>query len=278
VALLLRNNKWEHSYGDLDCYIEPSPIPAFALAFWTRPGEAKRIHEALSWFHLNHRKFGFEKAYILDSGPGGLEKVREWCHRHIEGTGEVAAVFMDHTALGSSHLFLVSNSGPYIKEIVDLRSGRGGHKPIVEGAFFDEAMRQMPSHTNAFAFVQGQRLREVLERYRDFSATRFTAEVRDPAWEAEELPGVKLAVLRRDFRGKSENGLSADEKRRFQEGIDAELRARWQAVLPKYAAQSQGGVADALDLFAPLHAFYAHFRFDPQWIALQARVALARMR
>jgi hypothetical protein len=250
------------------------------LCFWIRPGDGKRIHDLIAWFHLNHRKFGFTQAFTLDSGPGGLEKVREWCHPHIEGTGEVAAVFMDQNVLSGSgaHVFLVSNSGPFIKEIVDLRYGKGGHRSVLSTAFFHEAMRQIPPSTNAFAFVQGRRLREVLEGYRAFYSRRFNDQVMDPIWEAEQRPDSKLVVLRRVFPGRSENSLSADEMRKFNEAVEAELKKRWVAVLPQFSTQSQGGVDDLMNLVAPLHASYVHFRFDPQWIALQARLAVSEPR
>lgn len=167
-----------------------SPMPQVAWVFWLRPGSSQIIEDLVLMLRNNYSSFGFKKVWHLKIPfAGGMlnEPVTEFCNPQIPATGEIAMiVFRD--------FFVVSNSGPMIKDILRTRYEADGMRSIRRLDEFTEVEKELPGELNGMVWLRGKNLVPVMDDYLAFAAS--DSETPDPEWLMTSRPAAEEAVRR----------------------------------------------------------------------------------
>ncbi len=227
VIVVVRNNDYPR-YKKEFAVANPSPAPAVAWIFQANRREKKRVEELVQFFDTNYRNFGFDPnaRFTLPAGPRGFEKIREWGNPQIPATGELALVNGSDQMDG---LFLVSNSGKLLREIINARFSEGGVSSLAADPLVSTSLDSLPSKISGFAWVQGDGLRDLMGRYREFARKRLEGGTPDPTWMLEHRRRVEDEVFMRDFRGKygSKGELRGADRERFDKVVENLLNLKW---------------------------------------------------
>lgn len=166
-----------------------SPVPQIAWVFWLRDGCAP-IAEALVQMLQKHAAvFRFGPVYHLPL-PGLPEPVTEFTNPAIPGTGEIATiVFHD--------FFVVSNSGPLVKDLLRTQYGHGASRSVLATAEYQRITRELPQSVNGFVWLRGHNLLPVLDDYREASVA--SNREPDPEWLTQQRGRAEEVVRREQF-------------------------------------------------------------------------------
>jgi hypothetical protein len=241
---------------------EPSPAPHVAWVFWVDPRFRNKVEDLIPFLTLNASTLGFSSAYDLPvQGGAGGDAARELVNPNIPSTGEIALLLY-----GS--FFVVGNSGPLIKRMVDARLN-ANHLMTLPG--YEVFSGEMSDRLNGFAYLHGDALVRVAEDYLSFAESG-SAEP-DAAWMVGIRPTLERDVLRDLFPAyRTPSSLSSKERERFDAEIGKRMRERWTTERPKATAAGRANYAEMHALFRTFSALYFETTFDPQWMSLRARL------
>jgi hypothetical protein len=161
-----------------------SPMPQVAWVFWIKDGSTKLLEDFVEMLLRNAAAFKFHPVYNLPIKPLP-DNVVELCNPQIPATGEIAMIVF-------REFFVVSNSGPLIKEILKTKYGADGLRSIVETDAFRSIQDELPTALNGFVWLKGANLVPLFEEYRA-TAERAWQDP-DPGWMAENRSRVEEVV------------------------------------------------------------------------------------
>jgi len=191
------------------------PMPQIACMFFRRGADGGPIERLVDALRSHATAFGLEPVYHL---KGDFGVITEFCRPALAATGELAV------SVGPP-LFLVSNSGPLVKDL--LRGARGGGG-FPAGA--DPASQRDPEPGRGQLSFAPARLGELLAPWKPLA--RGHAEP-DPAWMRAQRAFVEPEVLRSGFAGVSKvEDLDAAAHAEFEKQVDAVLRQQWRDAVP----------------------------------------------
>ena len=244
---------------------EPSPAPHFAWVFWIDPRFRNKLDELYAFLTTYYSTLGFTKAFNLPvrGGTGG-DAARELANPNIPGTGEIALMLY-------GNFFVISNSGPLIREMVLARlQGRN----VLGLGDYQTFEKELAPRTNGFVFLQGERLAEVADDYIAFADTR--GDEPDAEWELLVRSTIDTEVLRDLFPAyRSRSALNRTERDRFEAEVQKRMRQRWQTERDKFTASGRAGFVELRALFRTMGTTFVETTLDPQWLAIKARVLLS---
>ena len=227
VLVVVRNNDYPLYKKEFEV-ATPSPAPAVAWIFQANRREKKRVEELVQFFDTNYRNFGFDpKArFTLPAGPRGFEKIREWGNPQIPATGELALVNGSDQMDG---LFLVSNSGKLLREIINARFSEAGVTALAADPLVSASLDTLPPKVSGFGWFQGEGLRDLMGRYREAARRRVEEGTPDPTWMLENRRKIEDEVFSRDFRGRyrSKAEIRGADRKRFDQAVGKLLDLKW---------------------------------------------------
>lgn len=248
-----------------------SPLPQVAWVFWLRPGSSPLAEELVRMLHTYYATFGFRKVWHLPVKYGGgnlPEPVTEFTNPQIPGTGEVAMiVFRD--------FFVVSNSGPLIKDILRTRYEADGARSIRHlDEFRDEVESELPSELNGLIWLRGQNLVPVLDDYLAFADA--TSELADPDWMRISRPAAEEQVRRTRFpqypsKASMPKSLT-DVGGEFDQAVNAYLQEKWRRERTNFTADDRQRVQQFRAMAQLLKAGYVQLDLENSYIRYQGKL------
>lgn len=247
-----------------------SPMPQVAWVFWLRPGMGQVIDDTVKMLMNNYAAFGFRKMYHLHvpyAGNNLPEPVTEFCNPQIPATGEVAMiVFRD--------FFVVSNSGPLIKDILRTRYQADGQRSIRSLEEFATFERELPGELNGLLWLRGKALGEVMDDYRNFAEV--SSELPDPEWMMQSRPAMEEQVRRTRFAqypSKASMPKSMLEPGGdFDNAVVAALHEKWKQQRSSFTAADREQMVQ-LRAFADLiHSGYLQLELENNYIRFQGKL------
>ena len=202
-----------------------SPVPQVAWVFWLRPGTAPLVKSLVEMLKKNTRVFRFVQMYHL-AIPDIGEEVTEFTNPQIPGTGEIATVVFPGSG-NRQGFFVLSNSGPLIKDIVRTRFAREGTKSVFATDDYARIEHELAPKANGFIWLRGRNLLPVLDDYREASEAQNV--LPDPVWMQQSRPAAEQVVLREQFkRYRSLASMpSSIRNGEFADAVTAYLKAQW---------------------------------------------------
>ncbi|MCK5941949.1 MAG: hypothetical protein KAI24_08285, partial [Planctomycetes bacterium] len=171
-----------------------SPMPQVAWVFWLRPGGARLVDALSKMLRDYYTSFGFRKVYYLSvpyAGGHFREKVSEFTNPQIPATGEIAMITF-------GEFFVVSNSGPLIKDILRTRYGAQSRmRSIRDLERFRAVEDELSPSLNGLVWVDGENLTPVIDDYLAF-ADASTAQP-NPEWMMLTRPSAEDFVRRKHY-------------------------------------------------------------------------------
>jgi hypothetical protein len=252
-----------------------SPIPQVAWVFWIRDGSAPLVEAVLKWARQNATTLNFQHVYHLKmnlSGEasaatgdeGGEDVVTEFTNPQIDGTGELATVlFRD--------FFVLSNSGPLIKDMFAARYNAQGVKSVYQSDAMAIIDRELPQALNGFLYVSGPQLMKLFDSYRDYIGKSNLAP--DPVWMMQIRPTAEETVRKARFPSRpTVASMTEQEKADFERLIGEWMNTEWKKA-------TAGVTPDDVRSIEQLHAFargidaaYLQVQLENNYIRFQGKV------
>lgn len=247
-----------------------SPTPQFAWVFWVRDGGAPLLDDVVNMLSTYAKTvFGFKNVYHLDmslsGGGSGKHWVTEFANPWIPGTGEIATlVFRD--------FFVLSNSGPLIKDMFRARYQVGGARSIMELGDLRTFYGELPGSLNGFVYLRGPQLAEVLDDYR----AHIEQMNRDPdaGWMLSVRAQVQDEVRRKRFaQYATVAGIPEALRADFEAAVVQAMRELWER--QQRSGVTSADLASVLQLRAMCRAMqgaYVAVQLENNYIRYQGKV------
>ena len=174
--------------------VAKSPMPQVAWVFWLKPGRVQLVESLVTMLNSYSKSFGFNQVYHLPVPFGNSylpEPVTEFTNPQIPATGEIAMiVFRD--------FFIVSNSGPLIRDIVRTRySITTGAKSIRDTKDYSELERELSNTLSGLVWVNGENLGLVFDDYMSFVDS--SSSLPNPEWMMQMRSSAEDFVRRKYY-------------------------------------------------------------------------------
>ena len=241
---------------------EPSAAPHVAWVFWVDPRFRNKIEELIPFLTLHASTLGFSNAYDMQvQGGSGGDALRELVNPNIPSTGEIALLLY-------GNFFVVGNSGPLIREMIQARLVP---RNIMGHQGYETFVKEMSPKLNGFVFLNSESLVKVTDDYLSF-AERLTGDP-DAGWMVNIRPALEREVLRDLFPAhRSPSAMTRAERDRFEAEIGKRMSDRWAGERPKATAEARASYAELRAFFRTFSAAYIETTLDPQWMAFKARL------
>ena len=248
-----------------------SPVPQVAWVFWLRDGSYPILEQFVTMMRTHYSTFGFRKVYHLNvpyAGGNLEEKVTEFTNPQIPGTGQIAmVVFRD--------FFVLSNSGPLVKDIVRTRYSADRARSIVEhDAFQTEIEPELPSELNGLIWLQGRNLVTLFDDYLAFAEG--ASELPDPEWMRTSRPAAEEQVRRARFPqypSKASMPRSMTEPGgEFDQAVVAFLRESWRKVRTNFTAEDRQQAQQLRAMAQLLNVGYLQLELENNYIRFQGKL------
>jgi len=201
TGFVFRQNKPDMSRdenGDLHVPVAAkSPMPQVAWVFWLRPGGAPLVKSLAKMLRDYYTSFGFRKVYYLTVPyvPGAQgsfsERVSEFCNPQIPATGQIAMITF-------GQFFVVSNSGPLIRDILRTRYGQQSNMDSIRDLdSFVPVEEELAPVLSGLVWINGERLQPVLDDYLAFADA--SSAQPDPEWMMLTRPSAEDYVRRKHY-------------------------------------------------------------------------------
>lgn len=248
-----------------------SPMPQVAWVFWLQPTGKALADELVKMLSTYYSTFGFRKVWHLPVkfAAGQLsEPVTEFTNPQIAATGEIAMiVFRD--------FFVVSNSGPLIRDIVRTRySSQTGARSMRSMPEFDVVERELASELNGLVWLNGENLVPMFDDYLSFAEA--DSEIPDPEWQVQNRPIAEEHVRRTAFpRYPSKASMPkamTDPGGEFDVAVVAHLREMWRKERTSFTADDRQQVQQMRALAQLLKVGCVQLELDNNYIRYQVRL------
>ncbi len=249
-----------------------SATPQIAWVFWIREGSSNVLDDLVRMLQTYSQSvFGFRRVFnlnmSLDGGGGsGQDVVWEFANPQIPGTGQIAAlVFRD--------FFVLSNSGPLIKDMFRARYGTNGARSIMET---DEARvfaRELPQALNGCILVRGPELAAVFDDYR--AMLEQVGRDPDPGWMAATRPQIEDLVRKDKYaQYSSVAGIPGTLRPQFDAEVDRRLREQWTRLGSGYGQADLAKVVQFRTIFRAMAGAYVQVELENNYIRFQGKALL----
>ncbi|MFN3241791.1 MAG: hypothetical protein ACE37K_09800 [Planctomycetota bacterium] len=221
-----------------------SPMPQVAWVFWLRPGGAQLVESLSKMLRDYYTSFGFRKVYYLSvpyvAGADGQtrnfsERVSEFCNPQIPATGQIAMIqFGD--------FFVVSNSGPLIRDILRTRYGaQSGKRSIRDLEHFSRVEQELAPVLSGLLWVDGEQMQPVLDDYLAFADS--SSAQPDPEWMMLTRPTAEDYVRRKHYpqypsKASMPRNLT-QQNGEFDQKVVAYLREKWTKERTNFSAEDR---------------------------------------
>ncbi|MEZ5964668.1 MAG: hypothetical protein R3F56_12535 [Planctomycetota bacterium] len=244
---------------------EPTPLPQIAWVFWLRtPGGAGIVSRLYDTILKHHRTiFAGGTAYELNI-EGRADKILECTNPNIPATGSMAFLHFDQ-------FFIVSNSGPLIRDMIAARDGRVGS--VLSRREMRTSLEELAPSINGFVYLQGVELERLLTEMDEY-VQQDAGEV-DLGFKSQYFSQAQSQVFRSKYaRYGSQAGLPAEVKAQFEADVQEQLKAMWAERRGSYTADERAVLAESIGWCRTFAAAYLQVVLDPQSIQLQGRAVL----
>lgn len=245
--------------------VSPSPVPQIAWLFWIRetPGSQELVQSFVDMLGNNAGVFRF-KLYNY-SIPGLPEPVKEFANPAIPGTGEVAMIVF-------RNFFVVSNSGPLIKDILRTRYAYQNARSIVSSEAYQDIKRELPQSVNGFVWLRGRNLLPVLDDYK--AAVQRQNQAPDADWMRQNRAGAEQIVLRSKYpQYPTKASMSPQmQEGEFAEAVTAYLQDQWRRASAGFSKEDIAKVEQMYGMAKLIDAAYLLVDLDNNYIRFQGKL------
>ncbi|MBL8723042.1 MAG: hypothetical protein JNK49_03305 [Planctomycetes bacterium] len=247
-----------------------SPMPQVAWVFWLRPGTNKLLEDFGNMLLEQYGNFGFRKAWKLPVPFGNTklpEPVVEFCNPMIPATGEIAMIVF-------SDFFVISNSGPLIKDILRTRYRADGLRSVAELDDYSEFVeRELPAELNGLVWLRGANLVPVVDDFVKFAEA--DSEIADAEWLVANRSTAEDHVRRTQFaRYPSKASMPASLTQpggEFDNAVRARLDEMWKLQRSNFTADDRAKMLQ-LRAFASLcRTAYLQVELENNYIWFQGK-------
>ncbi|GAB4146364.1 MAG: hypothetical protein Fur0037_14410 [Planctomycetota bacterium] len=253
----------------------PTPVPQVAWVFWIREGGAAVLQQAVQWMRRNAQTLGFKKVYLLklnlsgtqssvseDTGSGDV--VWEFTNPQIDGTGEIAALqFKD--------FFVLSNSGPLIKDMFWARYGVLGRRSISDTPEMREFEIELPNALNGLIYLHGPQLAELFSEFRTYAEK--SAEDPDPVWMRSMRQQAEAEVWRARFPNyPSIASIPESARQEFEELVSRWLHQQWKLAKSGLTGEDLGKLEQFKALAGTFKAAYVQLDLENNYMRFLGKI------
>jgi hypothetical protein len=248
-----------------------SPMPQVAWVFWLKPGRATLVESLVTMLSSYQKSFGFQDVYHLRVPFGGStlpEPVTEFTNPQIPATGEIAMLVF-------REFFVVSNSGPLIRDIVLTRySATTGARSIRDTKEYEELERELSPTPSGLVWVNGENMAAVLDDYMNFADT--SSADPDPEWMMRLRASAEDEVRRKYYpRYPSMASMPPNLKEpggEFDVRVVAYLREKWGKERSSFTADDRASMQQFRGLTEMFRAAAVQVELQNNYIRYQARI------
>lgn len=254
-----------------------SPMPQVAWVFWLRPGGAQLVQSLAKMLRDYYTSFGFRKVYYLSvpyvAGADGQtrnfnERVSEFTNPQIPATGQIAMITF-------GDFFVVSNSGPLIRDILRTRYGaQSGMRSIRDLDQFVPVEDELSPSLSGLVWVDGEQLQPVLDDYLAFADA--SSAQPDPEWMMLTRPSAEDYVRRKNYpqypskasmpRNLTQQGGEFDQK------VVAYMQQKWTKERTNFSAEDREGLEQLRGLSELFTGAALQLELEKNYIRYQLRL------
>ena len=248
-----------------------SPMPQVAWVFWLKPGRKNLVESLVTMLSSYHKSFGFRKVYHLRVPFGDItlpEPVTEFTNPQIPATGEIAMLVF-------REFFVVSNSGPLIRDIVRTRySTITGVRSIRDTSEYADLEPELSNTLSGLVWLDGENLMPVLDDYMSF-ADSDTA-MPNPEWMMQMRPSAEDYVRKKHYpRYPSMASMPPNLKEQgsdFDKRVVAYMRQKWTRERTNFTAEDRATIEQLRGLTQMFKAAAVQIELQNNYIRYQARI------
>ena len=248
-----------------------SPMPQVAWVFWLKPGRTTLVESLVTMLSSYHKSFGFQKVYHLRVPFGNItlpEPVTEFTNPQIPATGEIAMLVF-------REFFVVSNSGPLIRDIVRTRySTTTGARSIRDTTEYTALERELSNTLSGLVWVHGKNLQPVLDDYMNFADSN-TA-MPNPEWMMQMRPSAEDFVRKKHYpRYPSMSSMPPNLKEpgsEFDKRVVAYMREKWTKERTNFTAEDRASMQQLRGLTELFNVAAVQVELQNNYIRYQARI------
>ena len=259
------------SNGELNVPVaNRSPMPQVAWVFWVRPDCQRILENLILMIRNNPGNFYIKKVWHLRvpfAGGQLPEPVTEFCNPQIPATGQVAMMVF-------RQFFLVSNSGPLIKDIMRTHYKVDGNRSMQMLPEYPLLERELPGALNGMVWLHGENLVPVLDDYMAFAEA--DSQHPDPDWLSIVRPQVEQEVRRAKFpRYPSKAAIPQSVLRgEFEEAVQLAMREKWRRERTNFTAADRDHVGQLRAMAQMLETAYVQVELMNNFIRYQLKLLL----
>ncbi|HLQ36730.1 MAG TPA: hypothetical protein VK348_02925 [Planctomycetota bacterium] len=255
--------------------IDISPVPQVAWVFWIRDGSRPLIEQFVRWLRNNAQTLGFNKLFALKLNLSGTQSaaatddpgedvVKEFCNPGIDGTGEIAIVLF-------KDFFIVSNSGPLIRDMFWARYHVLGARSIVDVDTFGKIQKELPKALNGFVYVRGPQFAALMDTYREYAEK--SAQAPDPGWQASVFANAEEQVRRSKFsQYGSKASMPEGVQNEFGAAVQQWIRDEWKRVGAKLDVNDIASIEQLRALAKGIDSAYMQVDLENNYIRFLGKI------
>lgn len=248
-----------------------SPMPQVAWVFWLRPGTNKLLEDFSTTMLDQYGNFGFRKAWKLPVPFGNTklpEPVVEFCNPMIPATGEIAMIVF-------SDFFVISNSGPLIKDILRTRYRADGLRSVADLDDYSELVeRELPAELNGLVWLRGANVLPVIDDFVKFAEA--DSEIPDAEWLVANRSAAEDHVRRTQFaRYPNKASMPASLTQpggEFDNAVRARLDEVWKQQRSSFTADDRAKMQQLRALATLCRTAYLQVELENNYIWFQGKV------
>lgn len=249
-----------------------SPMPQVAWVFWLRPGSERMLENLILMIRNNPGSFHIKRVWHLQvpfAGGKLKEPVTEFCNPQIPATGEVAMMVF-------RQFFVLSNSGPLIKDILRTNYKVDNSRSITMRPEFPQFERELPSSLNGFVWLRGKNLVPVLDDYLNYAES--DSELPNPDWMRIVRGEIEEQVRRAKFARYPSKAsiprqiLIGD----FEQAVREAMRERWRKERTNFSSDDRDRVRQLRAMAQLLDTGYMQLELMNNFIRFQTKLLLNR--
>ena len=248
-----------------------SPMPQVAWVFWLKPERATLVESLVTMLSSYSKSFNFRNVYHLRVPFGDInlpEPVVEFTNPQIPATGEIAMLVF-------REFFVVSNSGPLIRDIVRTRySTTTGARSIRDTKEYEELERELSSTPSGLVWVNGENLAPVLDDYMNFADS--SSDAPNPEWMMQMRASAEDYVRRKTYpRYPSMASMPPNLKEpggEFDKQVVAYMREKWNKERTNFTASDRASMQQFRGLTEMFRAAAIQVELQNNYIRYQARI------
>ena len=173
---------------------------------------------------------------------------------------------------------MLSNSGKLLQECVRSYFNQKGARSIGTNERLLQAIQRMGKNEklSGFAWVEGENVRGILQRYLKFARDAARTNDPDPNWMIVNRPAVERRIFEQEFKRKAATKfeLRGVDREAFEKRVSDVLRVRWQS---EGQGRGQRVIAEFEDMQRYLElveAAYLRVRSEPRKVEGEFRAFL----